>query len=155
MWIEPSTFADRLEFVVREAIVPDLPACGREQAIRLLVDRLAKAGWILGGEELAVADAVVQRELQGSMRVAPGVAIPHAQHAGVRDLRAAVGYCPQGIDYQDGVDQPVQWLFLVVAPPYDQRKYLRAMAAIAREVRDHLLPGGLPPGHGPPRTEPS
>src|ERR1700692_4524057 len=89
------------DFVVREAINPDLKADSKEAVIREMVENLRSAGYLKGADPGAavalstplpaaaedVVKAILKRELLGSTGIGRGVAIPHAKHTTI-DRRA-------------------------------------------------------------------
>src|SRR5207248_8674188 len=78
------------DFVVREAIVPDLKANSKESVIREMVTSLAGAGYFRGGELEDIVKAVLKRELLGSTGIGRSVAIPHSKHSSVDRLVGTV-----------------------------------------------------------------
>src|SRR5579862_3077476 len=79
------------DFIVSEAVQPELAAVDRDGAIRELVTSLAKGG---GLPESAVDDivtALVKREQTGSTGFGKGVAVPHVKHPKVKKMVGTVG----------------------------------------------------------------
>src|SRR6266581_9102143 len=68
------------DFVVRDAIVPELKANTKEGVIREMVESLRNAGYFKGGEMEDIVKAILKRELLGSTGIGRGVAIPHTKH---------------------------------------------------------------------------
>jgi len=67
------------DFVVREAIVVDLQATGKEEAIREIVRSLSHSGRLAEADLESVTRAILGREELGSTGVGGGVALPHAR----------------------------------------------------------------------------
>ena len=76
------------EFVVRDAIVPELEAKDRNGVIAELVESLVKAGAVEARIAQEVIAEVIKREMKGSTGFGKGVAVPHAKQQVA--LRAAV-----------------------------------------------------------------
>ncbi len=74
------------EFIVAEAIQPELKATDRDGAIRELVTALAKAGALAGSAVDEVVAALIKREQNGSTGFGKGVAVPHVKHAKVKKM---------------------------------------------------------------------
>src|SRR5262249_23183970 len=68
------------DFVVRDAIGPDLKATTKEGVIREMVESLRTAGYFKGGEQEDIVKAILKRELLGSTGIGRSVAIPHSKH---------------------------------------------------------------------------
>ena len=62
------------DFVVREAIVVDLQAAGKEEAIREIVGSLNRAGRLAAPDLESVARAILGREELGSTGIGDGIA---------------------------------------------------------------------------------
>ena len=74
------------EFIVTDAIIPDLQATDRDGAIRELVDALAAAGALPADAVDEVVAALIKREQNGSTGFGKGVAVPHVKHAKVKKM---------------------------------------------------------------------
>ena len=84
------------DFVVREAIVPDLTATNKEGVIREMVEGLRAAGQFRGADLEDIIRAILKRELLGSTGIGRGVAIPHTKHTSVERLVGTVAISQQG-----------------------------------------------------------
>src|SRR5207249_6409694 len=71
------------DFVIRDAIVPELTATTKETVIKEMVDALRNAGNFKSGETEDIVRAIQKRELLGSTGIGRGVAIPHTKHSSV------------------------------------------------------------------------
>lgn len=78
------------EFVVADAIVPDLQAASKEDAIRAMVASLKSSGAIPEADEEGIVSAILKREELGSTGIGNGVAVPHTKHPSVDRLVATV-----------------------------------------------------------------
>src|SRR5215218_10279465 len=86
------------DFVVKEAIIVDLQATGKEDAIREIVGSLAQAGRLAEGDLESVARAILGREELGSTGIGQGVAVPHTRHPTVDRLLGTVARSRHGVD---------------------------------------------------------
>ena len=71
-----------MDFVVSNAIVPDLQVTNKEGAIRGLVGALKGAGVVAADREEGIVAAILKREESGSTGIGNGVAVPHTKHVG-------------------------------------------------------------------------
>lgn len=124
-----------LDFVVGDAILTDLAAGSRDEAIREIVRSLVEAGSIPKDAMEDVIDAIIKREEMGSTGIGNGVAVPHAKHKSVKELVATVALSRQGVDFQSLDGQDVHILFLLVSPPDRPGDHLRALKTISRHLR--------------------
>src|SRR5437588_5721935 len=96
------------DFVVRDAIVPELSANSKEGVIRELVESLRAAGYFKGGEQDDIVKAILKRELLGSTGIGRSVAIPHSKHSTVDRLVGTVGVSRAGVPFDSLAGEPVQ-----------------------------------------------
>jgi nitrogen PTS system EIIA component len=124
------------EFVVREAIVPDLAASDKPAAIRAMVDSLAASGSIKEAEKESIIAAIMKREELGSTGIGKGVAVPHTKHPSVDKLVATIALSKTGVDFASLDGENVFILFLLVSPPDRPGDHLRALENISRHLRN-------------------
>jgi PTS system nitrogen regulatory IIA component len=122
-------------FIVKEAIVPNLEATDRNGVIRALVGALAAAGQLDPADADAVSRAVIQRENQGSTGFGKGVAVPHVKHPKVPRIMAALGRSATGLDFAALDRAPVYIVVLLLSPPENPDGHLQAMENIFRHLQ--------------------
>lgn len=127
-----------LDFVVREAIIVDLQATGKEEAIREIVQSLHNAGRLAEADVESVARAILNREELGSTGIGQGVAVPHTRHPKADRLIGTVALSrnPRGVDFAALDGEPVDILFLLISPPNLPGDHLRALENISRHLKD-------------------
>ena len=81
----------------------------------------------------------MEREKLGPTGVGHGVAVPHAQIAGLERMRAVFVRLEQPIEFGSVDDQPVDLVFALLAPPGEGSEHLRALARVSRLLRDPAL----------------
>jgi len=124
------------EFVVREAIIPNLAANTKEAVIRGMVQSLQDHGQFRGAEMEDIVRAILKRELLGSTGIGRGVAIPHTKHAGVDRLVGTLAVSPQGVAFESLDGEPVYIFVLLISPQDRPGDHLRALENVARCMRD-------------------
>jgi PTS system fructose-specific IIA component/PTS system nitrogen regulatory IIA component len=127
------------DFVVREAVVPDLKVENKEQAIRGLVASLKNAGVVAAQDEDGIVAAIIKREELGSTGIGRGVAVPHTKHPNVDRLIATVAICHDGVDFASLDGDAVHILFLLVSPPEKPGDHLRGLENISRHLRSETF----------------
>jgi PTS system nitrogen regulatory IIA component len=121
-----------LEFLAPGAVAPALKVNSKKQ---MLHDLSAHAARLTGLDERAIFEALLQRERLGSTGIGEGIAIPHGK---LPTLDRLFGFMarldkPVAFDSLDG--QPVDLVFLLLAPEGAGADHLKALARIARVLR--------------------
>jgi mannitol/fructose-specific phosphotransferase system IIA component (Ntr-type) len=124
------------DFVVRDAIVPDLKATSKEGVIREMVESLRVAGHFKGGEQEDIVKAILKRELLGSTGIGRSVAIPHSKHSTVDRLVGTVGISRGGVPFDSLDGEPVHVFVLLISPQDRPGDHLRALENVSRSLRD-------------------
>ncbi len=125
-----------LDFVVGEAIVVELGAAGKEEAIREMVGGLHQAGKLSDGDLEAVVKAILGREELGSTGIGQGVAVPHTRHPTLSRLIGTVAISRRGVDFAALDGEPVDVFFLLVSPQNQPGDHLRALENISRHLKN-------------------
>jgi PTS system nitrogen regulatory IIA component len=124
------------DFVVREAIIPDLPAANKEGVIRAMVESLRAAGQFRGADLEDIIRAILKREFLGSTGIGRGVAIPHTKHNSVERLVGTVAVSHKGIAFDSLDGEPVYVFVLLISPQDRPGDHLRALENVSRCLRD-------------------
>jgi PTS system nitrogen regulatory IIA component len=124
------------EFVIREAIIPDLKELQKDGVIREMVLSLKTAGHFPGCETDEIVKAILRREQLGSTGIGRSIAIPHAKHAGLDKLVGTIGLSKAGVQF-DSIDaQPVHVLVLLISPKDNPGIHLRALEQVVKSMRN-------------------
>ena len=121
------------DLVAPSAIVPGLKANGKKQALQELAGRAAA---LTGQSERTIFEIVLQREKLGSTGVGNGVAIPHGKLPKLNKLFGLFARLNRAVDFEALDGQPVDLIFLLLAPESAGADHLKALARIARLLRD-------------------
>jgi PTS system nitrogen regulatory IIA component len=124
------------DFVVREAIIPELPATNKEGVIRAMVESLRAAGQFRGADLEDIIRAILKREFLGSTGIGRGVAIPHTKHNSVERLIGTVAVSNKGIAFDSLDGEPVHVFVLLISPQDRPGDHLRALENVSRSLRD-------------------
>ena len=85
-----------------------------------------------------------RRENLGSTGIGRGIAIPHCRSLVVTKLCVAFGRKRSGVDFKAIDDTPVQFFFLIVAPPLEvSNQYLPVLGKIAQFSKETDVPERL------------
>jgi mannitol/fructose-specific phosphotransferase system IIA component (Ntr-type) len=127
------------DIMVPEAIVPELEAKTKEEAVAELVEALASAGAIARKTAPDVVKAVLRREAQATTGIGKGVALPHAKLAGIKKPLGTIGRCSEGLDFAALDAKPVYSVILLLSSPDDPDEHLQAMEAIFKHVQRDIF----------------
>jgi nitrogen PTS system EIIA component len=123
------------DFIVSDAVIPELKASTKEEAIREMVASLVSTGHVTADHEPTIVGAIRKREELGSTGIGRGVAVPHTKHASVGSLIATVAISAQGLDFASLDGEDVYILFLLVSPPDRPGDHLRGLETITRHLK--------------------
>lgn len=118
------------DIVVPEAILSNLSATSRDDAVTEMIDALIAAGALSPELKDEFIKAIIKREKRGSTGFGHGVAVPHVKHAAISRMAVAVGTSRGGIDFNALDKQPVYSIFLLLSPEDRPEDHLDAMEAI-------------------------
>jgi PTS system nitrogen regulatory IIA component len=121
------------DFIALDAIIPALKVNSKKQAIQELA---AKAAKLTGQNERAILEILLQREKLGSTGVGNGIAIPHGKLPKLTKLFGLFARLDRPIDFEALDGQPVDLIFLLLAPEGAGADHLKALARVARLLRD-------------------
>ena len=124
------------DFVVRDAIIPELSATNKEGVIREMVESLRAAGQFRGADLEDIIRAILKREFLGSTGIGRGVAIPHTKHNSVERLIGTVAISSKGIAFDSLDGEPVHVFVLLISPQDRPGDHLRALENVSRCLRD-------------------
>jgi nitrogen PTS system EIIA component len=124
---------DLSDLIEASAILPALKANSKKQLLQLLAE---KAAAITGISEREIFDTILQRERLGSTGVGNGIAIPHGKLPGVKRITGVFARLETPVDFEALDDQPVDLVFLLLAPESAGADHLKALSRIARMLRD-------------------
>ena len=123
------------DFVVRDAIIPELTAANKEGVIREMVQSLRAADQFRADVD-DIIRAILKRELLGSTGIGRGVAIPHTKHNGVDRLIGTVAVSRPGVAFESLDGEPVHVFVLLISPQDRPGDHLRALENVSRCLRD-------------------
>ncbi len=127
------------DIMVADAIVPELKAKTRDEAIHELVESLAAAGAIPKKSAKDVAEAVLSREKQATTGIGKGVALPHTKLKGIKKPIGTIGRSSEGIDFSALDSKPVYSVILLLSSPDNPDEHLQAMEVIFKHVQRDIF----------------
>jgi PTS system nitrogen regulatory IIA component len=121
------------DLVAPNAVIPALKVNGKKQALQEVA---AKAAALTGQGDKAILEILLQREKLGSTGVGNGVAIPHGKLGKLGKVFGLFARLDRPIDFEALDGQPVDLIFLLLAPEGAGADHLKALARVARLLRD-------------------
>ena len=121
------------DLVSPNAIIPAMKVNGKKQALQEIA---AKAAELTGQNERAILEILLQREKLGSTGVGNGVAIPHGKLPKLGNVFGLFARLERPVDFEALDGQPVDLIFLLLAPEGAGADHLKALARVARLLRD-------------------
>lgn len=115
------------------AVFPTLKVGSKKQALQELS---AHAAELLKRDEREIFETLNQRERLGSTGVGNGIAIPHGKLAKMDRLFGMFARLDKPIDFEALDGEPVDLIFLLLAPEAAGADHLKALARVARLLRD-------------------
>ncbi|NVJ97341.1 MAG: PTS sugar transporter subunit IIA [Alphaproteobacteria bacterium] len=116
-----------------ENVLGDFRASSKKQALQALSRKLAEFAEL---DARLVFDKLLEREKLGSTGVGKGVAIPHARIEDLTEIKGLFARFTSPIDFDSVDDQPVDIVFMLLAPTDAGADHLKALARVSRLLRD-------------------
>lgn len=118
------------------AVMANVPGNSRKQVFQVISERLAT---LSGLDERAILETLRQRERLGTTAVGQGIAIPHGRIPGLNRLVGLFAKLARPVDFEAMDGQPVDLMFVLLAPEDAGADHLQALARIARLFRGPTL----------------
>lgn len=124
---------DIAELLTPAAVIGNLRATSKKQALQ---DLARKAADLTGLSERAIFDVLLERERLGTTGVGNGIAIPHGKLSELKGLYGVFARLEKPINFESIDEQPVDLIFLLLAPETAGADHLKALARVSRLLRD-------------------
>tara|TARA_B100000989_G_scaffold294611_1_gene274024 strand:+ start:753 stop:1217 length:465 start_codon:yes stop_codon:yes gene_type:complete len=99
--------------------------------------KLAEINFKIDSQNLL--ETLIKREKLGSTAVGNGIAIPHANCHNIDKPKVFVAILSNSLDFNANDDQPVDIIFLLLAPANSGSEHLQALALVSRLLRNKEL----------------
>ncbi|MBT3371289.1 MAG: PTS IIA-like nitrogen regulatory protein PtsN [Rhodospirillaceae bacterium] len=127
---------EMVELLAQDGVVANLKASSKKQALQELSQQAAS---LTGLHERVIFDVLLQREKLGTTGIGRGIAIPHGKMQELERLHGLFARLPKPIDFDAIDEQPVDLIFLLLAPESAGADHLKALARISRLLRDDAV----------------
>ena len=123
------------DLIKPEGVIALMKAKSKKQVLH---DLAHKAAELTGLDERAIFETLLQRERLGSTGLGRGIAIPHGKPPGLNRIVCLFARLETPIDFDATDGEPVELVFLLLAPEQAGADHLKALARISRLLRDPL-----------------
>jgi nitrogen PTS system EIIA component len=127
---------DISDLILPESVVANLRVTSKKQALQELAK---KAADITGQPERALFEVLMERERLGTTGVGHGIGIPHGKLPELDRLYGLFARLETPIDFDAIDDQPVDLIFVLLAPETAGADHLKALARVSRLFRDRAV----------------
>ena len=119
-----------------DSVLPMLRVSGKKQALQELAKRAAALTQL---PERQIFDVILERERLGTTGVGGGIAIPHGRLPKLDRIYGLFARLEQPIDFESIDEQPVDLIFMLLAPETAGADHLKALARVSRMLRDRSV----------------
>ena len=124
---------DLCDLLAPDGIIASMNATSKKHALQELSNIAAER---TGLDAREIFNTLLQRERLGSTGLGRGIAIPHVKLAGLKGIVCLFARLEQPIEFESHDSEPVDLLFLLLAPEHASGDHLKALASISRVVRE-------------------
>jgi PTS system nitrogen regulatory IIA component len=124
---------DLADIIDARAVLPSVKAQGKKQLLQDLAQAMAK---FVAVDHRIIFETLLTREKLGSTGIGQGIAIPHGKLASINRVYGLFARLSTPIAYDSLDGQPVDLVFVLLAPDHAGADHLKALARVARLLRD-------------------
>jgi nitrogen PTS system EIIA component len=124
------------DLMTSRGVIAVLRAGNKRQVLQELARRAAA---ITGIPEKRIYDALVERERLGTTGIGTGVEVPHCRLPELNRLYGMFARLERPVPFEAIDDQPVDLVFLLLAPADAGADHLKALARVSRLLRDKAM----------------
>jgi PTS system nitrogen regulatory IIA component len=121
------------DLLTPRSVIAQLRAPTKRQVLQELARRAAT---MTGVADKRIYDALTERERLGTTGIGTGVAIPHCRLAELTRMHGLFARLERPVPFEAIDDQPVDLVFLLLAPLDAGAEHLKALARVSRLLRD-------------------
>ena len=121
------------DLLTPEGIIPSLKAKSKKQVLQ---DLSLRAAELTGLQARELFDTLLQRERLGSTGLGRGIAIPHVKAKSLKNIVCLFARLEEPIEFDSLDNEPVDLIFLLLAPEHASGDHLKALARISRLLRE-------------------
>lgn len=120
------------DILTPDSVLFNLKARCKREALEIMAEKASKA---VDRPSTEIIETLLEREQLGSTGVGDGVAIPHGKIDGLRQISGLLALMEKPVSFDALDDQPVDLIFLLLAPANATAAHLKALAKVSRLLR--------------------
>jgi PTS system nitrogen regulatory IIA component len=124
------------DLITPQSVIASFRVGSKKQALQELAK---KAASLVGQPERLVFDVLAERERLGTTGVGLGIGIPHGKLPGLDRMTGLFARLDRPVDFEAIDNQPVDLIFLLLAPEDAGADHLKALARVSRLLRDRAM----------------
>jgi PTS system nitrogen regulatory IIA component len=123
-----------LDFLIdRQSVLASLKAQNKKQLLQELSQAMANR---VAVDHRLIFETLLKREKLGSTGIGQGIAIPHGKLPAITRVYGLFARLAAPVDFDSVDGQPVDLVFVLLAPEHAGADHLKALARISRLLRD-------------------
>lgn len=122
-----------VDLLAPTAVIASLKVQAKKQLLQELSEYAAK---LVGLPERRIFETLIERERLGSTGMGQGIAIPHGRMAGLSRITGVFARLESPVAYDAVDNQPVDLVFMLLAPDNAGADHLKALARVSRLLRN-------------------
>jgi nitrogen PTS system EIIA component len=133
---DQQTGSDIADLVTPRGVIAQLRAPTKRQVLQELARR---ASTMTNIPDKRIYDALAERERLGTTGIGTGIAVPHCRLPELTRLYGLFARLERPVPFEAIDDQPVDLVFLLLAPTDAGAEHLKALARVSRLLRDKAM----------------
>ena len=117
----------------KQSVLANVKARNKKQLLQELSQALSA---IVAVDHRIIFETLLKREKLGSTGIGQGIAIPHGKVPSLNRVYGLLARLSQPVDFDSVDSQPVDLVFVLLAPEHAGADHLKALAKISRVLRD-------------------
>ncbi|HSZ73932.1 MAG TPA: PTS IIA-like nitrogen regulatory protein PtsN [Rhizomicrobium sp.] len=124
------------DLLAPNSVIAAMKTHGKKQLLQELATRAAPLAKV---PDRRIFEILNEREKLGTTGVGQGIAIPHGRLSGLDRIIGVFARLETSIDYDAVDNQPVDLVFLLLAPEDAGADHLKALARVSRLLRNQAI----------------
>jgi PTS system nitrogen regulatory IIA component len=116
-----------------EGVLPSIKPKDKKHLLQLLAERASQLAHV---PDRRVLETLIERERLGTTGVGQGIAIPHGRLSDIKKIMGVFARLESPIEYEAVDNQPVDLVFMLLAPEGAGADHLKALARVSRLLRN-------------------
>lgn len=118
-----------------EGVLPSLKVKDKKQLLQQLADKSSQLTQVTNRR---IVETLTERERLGTTGVGQGIAIPHGRLGDIKKIVGVFAKLKSPIEYDAVDNQPVDLVFMLLAPEGSGADHLKALARVSRLLRNQV-----------------